>query len=83
MINRLVPACKGLAFCAKAKTAPGEISRVKFNDEISQNNLVKSPKVDTFTASHQKNVTPELQNEQLSGVVDNKKAGENTKKGNA
>lgn len=83
MINRLVPACKGLAFCAKAKAAPGEISRVKFSDEIPQNNLVKSPKVDTFTASHQENVAPELQSEQLSGVVENNKSRENIKKGNA
>ncbi len=51
MINRLVPASIGLKFCANDKLAPGEISRVKKNENDTTENLVRSPKKDTFTAN--------------------------------
>lgn len=83
MINRLEPAGIGLAFCAKAKALPGEISRVKSHDEKLPDSLVRTPIVDTFTASHSKSVNPDIQKEQLPRVSENNKSDRNTKKGNA
>ncbi len=82
MINRLVPAGISLGFCAKEKSVPGEISRVKRMDEISQNKLENSPKFDTFTASAKADSISNINNEQLPH--DNKKKSTIfCKKGNA
>lgn len=52
MINRLVPAGMILAFGAKKKVVPGEISRVKNIETLPNEKLERMPKADTFTASN-------------------------------
>jgi len=82
MINRLVPAGMEPSFLAKVKTVPGEISRVKKTEEVSQNKLVRSPKADTFTASNKSQVHQEQTDTNLKNDKDNI-SERNNEKGNA
>lgn len=83
MINRLMPAGINIKFCAKDKAVPGEISRVKKNEEMKQDKLVRSPKFDTFTASSNVEQQSGTEKEHLSQVNNHKKSSIFTKKGNA
>ena len=84
MINRLMPAGINIMFCAKEKVAPGEISRVKKDEEGQQDKLVRSPKFDTFTASSNVEEQSDTEKkEHLSQVNNHKKSSIFTKKGNA
>lgn len=71
MNNRIVPTGIRLQFCAKAKTTPGEISRVKKSDIMSENPPEKTPKIDTFTSSHQVDEKTGLVEEQVPGKAKN------------
>ena len=62
MINRLVPACINLNFCANDKLAPGEISRVKRDADAKSDSLVRSPKVDTFTSANKDALDAKISN---------------------
>ena len=72
MINRLSPVGVSLNFCAK-KAAPGEASRVKNAEDTNRNQLVRTPKSDTFTASASLENKSNIANAQLpQDEMDNK-----------
>ena len=82
MINRLSPVGVCLNFCAK-KAAPGEISRVKSAEDVNQNQLVRTPKSDTFTASASLENKSNIANAQLPQNEIDKNKSILSEKGNA
>lgn len=82
MINRLSPVGVCLNFCAK-KAAPGEISRVKSAEDVNQNQLVRTPKSDTFTASASLDNKSNIASEQLPQNEYDRQNKKSNQKGNA